>query len=37
VWIEIAMKKYYRGKDGSYFGKHAGYAQEFLYSYIRNA
>lgn len=37
VWIERAMKKYYKGSEGSYFGKYAGYAQEFLYSYIRNA
>jgi len=37
VWIERAMKKYYKGKDGSYFGKYAGYAQEFIYAYIRNA
>jgi N-glycosylase/DNA lyase len=36
VWIDRAMKKYYKGKDGSYFGKYAGYAQEFLYAYIRN-
>ncbi|MFH1710096.1 MAG: DNA glycosylase [bacterium] len=36
VWIERVMKKYYKGKDGSYFGKYAGYAQEFLYAYIKN-
>jgi N-glycosylase/DNA lyase len=35
-WILRAMEKYYKGKDGSYFGKYAGYAQEFLYLYIRN-
>jgi N-glycosylase/DNA lyase len=35
VWIERAMRKYYRGKDGSHFGKYAGYAQEFLYAHIR--
>ena len=35
-WIERAMKKYYKGKDGSYFGKYAGYAQEFLYLFIRD-
>jgi N-glycosylase/DNA lyase len=34
-WILRAMEKYYKGKDGSYFGEYAGYAQEFLYAYIR--
>ena len=36
-WILRAMEKHYKGKDGSYFGKYAGYAQEFLYLYIRDA
>lgn len=36
-WIMRAMEKYYKGKDGIYFGKYAGYAQEFLYLYIRDA
>ena len=36
-WIERVMKKYYKGKEGSYFGKYAGYAQEFLYLFIRNS
>jgi N-glycosylase/DNA lyase len=36
-WILRAMEKYYKGKDGSYFGKYAGYAQEFLYLFIRDA
>jgi N-glycosylase/DNA lyase len=35
VWIERIMKKYYKGKDGSYFGVYAGIAQEYLYMYIR--
>ena len=35
VWIERVMRKYFPGKDASYFGEFAGYAQEFLYSYIR--
>jgi N-glycosylase/DNA lyase len=35
-WIERVMNKYYKGKDGSYFGKYAGYAQEFLYLFIRD-
>jgi N-glycosylase/DNA lyase len=36
-WIERVMKKYYKGKEGSYFGKYAGYAQEFLYLFIRDS
>ena len=36
VWIERVMEKYYKGKDGSYFGKYSGYAQEFLYLFIRD-
>ena len=36
-WILRAMEKHYKGKDGSYFGKYAGYAQEFLYLLIRDA
>jgi N-glycosylase/DNA lyase len=35
VWIERALQTYFPGKDASYFGKYAGYAQEFLYMYIR--
>jgi N-glycosylase/DNA lyase len=35
VWIERVMRKYFPGKDASYFGKYAGYAQEFLYAEIR--
>jgi N-glycosylase/DNA lyase len=35
VWIERIMRKYFPGKDAKYFGKNAGFAQEFLYSYIR--
>jgi N-glycosylase/DNA lyase len=37
VWIERVMRKYFPGKDASYFGKYAGYAQEFLYMYIRGS
>jgi N-glycosylase/DNA lyase len=37
VWIERVMRKYFPGKDAAYFGKYAGFAQEFLYSYIRGA
>ena len=36
VWIAKVLRKYFPGKDASYFGKYAGYAQEFLYAYIRN-
>lgn len=36
VWIERVMRKYFPGKDARYFGKYAGYAQEFLYCFIRN-
>ncbi len=36
VWIERVMRKYFPGKDASFFGKFAGYAQEFLYSFVRN-
>lgn len=36
VWIARILRKYFPEKDASYFGKYAGYAQEFLYSYIRN-
>lgn len=36
TWIAKVLRKYFPGKDGSYFGKYAGYAQEFLYAYIRN-
>jgi N-glycosylase/DNA lyase len=36
VWIAKIIRKYFPGKDASYFGKYAGFAQEFLYSYIRN-
>lgn len=36
VWIERVIRKYFPGKDASYFGKYAGYAQEFLYCFIRN-
>jgi len=37
VWIAKILRKYFPGKDGPYFGKYAGYAQEFLYAYIRNS
>jgi len=36
VWIERIMRKYFPGKDASYFGKYAGYAQEYLYAFARN-
>ena len=36
VWIAKVLRKYFPSKDASYFGKYAGYAQEFLYAYIRN-
>lgn len=36
VWIERVMRKYFPGKDASYFGKYAGYAQEFLYMSARS-
>ena len=36
VWIAKVLRKYFPGKDAAYFGKYAGYAQEFLYAYIRN-
>lgn len=35
VWIERVIHKYFPGKDAAYFGKYAGFAQEFLYMYIR--
>jgi len=37
VWIARIIRKYFPGKDASYFGKYAGYAQEFLYAYVRQA
>jgi len=36
VWIARILRKYFPGKDASYFGKYAGYAQEYLYAYARN-
>ena len=36
VWIERIMRKYFPSKDAKYFGKYAGYAQEFLYIYQRS-
>jgi len=36
VWIAKILRKYFPGKDGTFFGKYAGYAQEFLFAYIRN-
>lgn len=36
VWIAKILRKYFPGKDDTYFGKYAGYAQEFLYAYVRN-
>jgi N-glycosylase/DNA lyase len=36
VWIERIMRKYFPGKEPSYFGKYAGYAQEYLYAFARN-
>jgi N-glycosylase/DNA lyase len=35
VWIARILRKYFPGKDASYFGKYAGYAQEFLYAFER--
>jgi N-glycosylase/DNA lyase len=35
VWIARILRQYFPGKDASYFGKYAGYAQEYLYAYIR--
>jgi N-glycosylase/DNA lyase len=36
VWIERVIRKYFPGKDAKYFGKYAGYAQEYLYIYQRS-
>jgi len=36
VWIERIIRKYFPGKDATYFGKYAGYAQEYLYAFARN-
>lgn len=36
VWIERVIRKYFPGKDAKYFGKYAGYAQEYLYAFARN-
>jgi len=36
VWIAKMLRKYFPGKDAKYFGKYAGYAQEYLYAFARN-
>lgn len=37
VWVKRILEKYYpKGTDGTYFGKYAGIAQQYLFHYERN-